>query len=165
MSEEPDTPLADRTEIGYLLDRAIRPIAMQLHQRLAEVGYGDLRPSHRFVFTRMDEDGAAITDLATASGVTTQAISQVVRELVGLGYLTRTKDGSDRRVTVVRLTPAGHKAVAAIRKVQHEIETEWACIRGHPWLEGLRNDLIELNRLLRPPDAHGPPSRDGSRIA
>jgi predicted transcriptional regulator len=52
-------------------------------------GFDDLRPAHGFAFARMSAAGATVSELADHLGVTRQAASQLVDELVRKGYAER----------------------------------------------------------------------------
>ncbi len=54
------------------------------------------RPAYGFTFTRLAPDGATVTDLAAHLGVTKQAASQLVDELVRLSLIHISADRADR---------------------------------------------------------------------
>ncbi|QNP73571.1 MarR family transcriptional regulator [Streptomyces roseirectus] len=52
-------------------------------------GFEGVRPAHGFAFVRLAPDGASVGELAVRLGVTKQAASQMVEELVRKGYVER----------------------------------------------------------------------------
>ena len=101
------------------------------------------RPAFGFAFTRLAPDGATATDLAAHLGVTKQAASQLVDELVRKGYAERRPHPVDARARLVVLTESG-----------------WACTRAaeeaaleavQPWVELLGEDEVRVlcDRLRR----------------
>src|SRR3954465_11225957 len=107
MSDIPLAPL-----LGQLKELAMD----ELHQRLHEQGYSEIRPGHGCVFRFIDEEGTRLTELAERSGYTKQAVGEVVADLEALGYVTRVPDPADGRAKTIVLTGRGHEALAAGRR-------------------------------------------------
>ena len=59
------------------------------------------------------EDPAMVSELAEHMGVTLSTMSLTLKRLEAAGFVTRTRDPSDRRVTKVRLSDAGARLLAA----------------------------------------------------
>jgi DNA-binding MarR family transcriptional regulator len=116
----------------------------QLHQRIAEEGFDDLRYKHGPVFRFIDEDGCRLTDLAELTGLTKQGIGEVVSELEQLGYVERVPAPDDRRAKIIRLTDRGRKCQAAATRVLGDIEQRWAGRLGDTQLITLRHVLEEI---------------------
>jgi DNA-binding MarR family transcriptional regulator len=112
----------------------------KMRDRLAEEGYGDIREGYGCVFGFIDiDEGSRLTELAERSGLTKQAVSEVIPELEQLGYLTREPDPRDRRAKIIKLTPKGRDACLTGRRLFAEIEREWAEQFGEDLLAGLRD--------------------------
>ncbi|NEB79403.1 MarR family transcriptional regulator, partial [Streptomyces sp. SID14478] len=75
------------------LSAALLAAAGELTQRIDEGvrarGFDGVRPAHGFVFVRLSFGDATATDVAAHLGVTKQAASQLVDELVRKGYVER----------------------------------------------------------------------------
>ena len=97
--------------VGYAL-------ADEVADHVRASGHPDLRFGHGFVFQHLVQGPASVSAIAEAQGVTTQAVSQQLRELEGLGYVERSRDPADRRVRVVALTERGRAAVDAGRQAR-----------------------------------------------
>jgi DNA-binding MarR family transcriptional regulator len=128
--------------------------------RLAEAGHSRLRFGHRMLFQQLRDGERSIGELATAMGVTQQAISKTVSELEELGYLQR-QPGEDARVRLVGLTPAAEDALSAARDARGEIVEQLR--------EELGADRVDaatelLHDVLRARNAM-PPTRNGRAAA
>lgn len=123
-------------------DRMLR----QLHDRIAEEGFDDLRYKHGFVFRLIDEDGCRLTDLADRSRQTKQGIGETVSELEQLGYVERVPAPDDRRAKIIRLTERGRKCQGAAERALDEIEQSWAARFGDDRVIALRHVLEEVAR-------------------
>ncbi|MER7200028.1 MarR family transcriptional regulator [Streptomyces sp. CB01635] len=104
-------------------------LTQRIHEGVVARGFEGLRPAHGFAFARLSWDGATATDLAAHLGVTKQAASQLVDELVRKGYAERRPHPDDARARLVVMTERG-----------------WACARAaeesaadavRPWVERL----------------------------
>lgn len=141
--------------VGYAL-------ADEVAEHIRAAGHPGLRFSHGFVFQHLVPGPASVSDIAKAQGVTTQAISQQLRELEDLGYVERSRHESDRRVRVVALTERGRSAVAAARHARDVIHSRVAATVGEERVAAatdvLRDVLVALDaaprisaRSVRPP--------------
>jgi DNA-binding MarR family transcriptional regulator len=123
-----------------------------LHRRLAERGYADIRHAHGCVFRYVERDGVRLTDLAELAGHSKQAVGEFADDLEALGYVERVPDPADRRAKIIRLTPRGMKAKEAALEIFAAIEREWAEKIGEKRVAALRDALerlYELERLSR----------------
>jgi DNA-binding MarR family transcriptional regulator len=137
--------------LPWLLAELKTLAAGQLHQRLADRGYPEIRDGHGCVFRFIDPDGSRLTDLAERSGYTKQAVGEVVVDLEGLGYVERMPDPADGRAKIIRLTEQGREVVAAAMAVFAEIEREWAERVGEERMATVREVLEELVLRERAP--------------
>jgi DNA-binding MarR family transcriptional regulator len=132
------------TPLPALLGAAKDRVLEQLHDRLAEEGFGDLRHKHGLVFRFVDEEGCRLTDLADRSALTKQAIGELISELEQLDYLERAPAQDDRRAKIIRLTERGRKTRAASARILGEIEQGWAARFGDDEVTTLRHILEEI---------------------
>jgi len=63
-------------------------------------------------------------DLAASTAMTPSNASKIVAELVDAGLVTRTVPRSDRRVTLIELTPSGRRVVERLDQVGREMLEE-----------------------------------------
>lgn len=124
MRDEPHTT-AQRLPLPPLLAEVKELAIDELHRRLAEEGYDEIRPGHGCVFRFVSPEGSHLTELAERSGLTKQAVGEVASDLERLGYVERVPDPADRRAKFIRLTGRGSEAQGAALRIFSEIERRW----------------------------------------
>ena len=87
--------------------------------RMLERNAGDLSLPQFRVLALVDEGGERASQLADLLAVAKPTITAVVDGLVDRGYLKRTADCDDRRVTKITLTAAGKKALYDAEHAMH----------------------------------------------
>lgn len=121
----------------------------ELHRRLAERGFPDIRHAHGCVFRWVDPSGTRLTELAELAGHSKQAVGEFVCDLEARGYVERVPDPLDGRAKIIRLTERGIEAKTVAREIFAEIESEWAERIGAERVEALREALEALYDLER----------------
>ncbi len=117
--------------------QAVDDIAEQLRPyNLTHAGFGVLAIAHR--------EPAAQRDLAHATRVEEQTMSQTVDRLERMGMVTRERDPSDRRRFLITVTDVG---LQAFRHATRHDRAEQA-MAGLEQAENLREALAELIRRL-----------------
>ncbi|HEY7256543.1 MAG TPA: MarR family winged helix-turn-helix transcriptional regulator [Solirubrobacterales bacterium] len=143
----PKTDEDDRIPLPALLESAKEAGYEELHRRLAERGYPDIRHAHGCVFRWVMPDGTRLTELAELAGHSKQAIGEFVCDLEAMGYVERVPDPLDGRAKIIRLTKRGAEAKAVALGIFAEIESEWAERIGRERVEALREALEALDEL------------------
>jgi DNA-binding MarR family transcriptional regulator len=129
-------------EIPGLLGMAFHAVMDEVHARLAQEGFDDVRPAHGFAFQYLSvRGGATAVELGEHLGVTKQAAVQLVDELERRGYVERRPHPADRRARVVVLAERGRACVGRVVALWGEIEGRWAALIGPERLTALRDDL------------------------
>lgn len=127
------------------LSAALLAVAGELTQRINEGvvarGFEGMRPAHGFAFTRLAPDGATVTELAAHLGVTKQAASQLVDEVVRKGYAERRPHPVDARARLIVLTEQGWACTRAAEEAAAEVVREWADVLGEGEVRALRDRL------------------------
>ncbi|TCO53428.1 DNA-binding MarR family transcriptional regulator [Actinocrispum wychmicini] len=118
-----------------------RAMSDQMHDRLAELGREPLRPAHGYVFRYLVSTPATVVELAAQLGVTKQAASKTVAELVEWGYVERRPHETDRRAHVLALTGRGQDYVRLADRIWTEVEEYWAALVGADRIEAIKQDL------------------------
>ncbi|RKN43262.1 MarR family transcriptional regulator [Streptomyces hoynatensis] len=116
--------------------------------RVAEHGYGDLRPVHGLAFQALWPGGATATELAGRLGVTKQAAGQLVDDLERRGYVRRQAHPEGGRRKLVVLTEAAHAHLQVAGRTLHALEAELAGRLPGTDLGSLRRELARLVREL-----------------
>jgi DNA-binding MarR family transcriptional regulator len=104
----------------------------------------EARPAHGFAFTRLAPDGATVTDLATHLGVTKQAASQLVDEIVRKGYAERRPHPDDARAKLIVLTERGWACTRAAEEAAAEAVRVWVELIGEGEVRALRDQLARI---------------------
>ena len=107
-------------------------------------GFDDIRPAHGFVFVRLAPDGATVGEIADHLGVTKQAASQTVEELVRKGYEERRPHPADARARLVVLTERGWACTRAADLAAADAVAAWGAVLGERRLRELTADLAAL---------------------
>ncbi|MEU9591955.1 MarR family winged helix-turn-helix transcriptional regulator [Streptomyces sp. NPDC048193] len=105
-------------------------LTQRIHEGVVARGFEGLRPAHGFAFARLAPDGATATDLAAHLGVTKQAASQLVDELVRKGYAERRPHPADARARLVVLTERGWACTRAAEEAAAEAVHAWTDVIG-----------------------------------
>lgn len=96
--------------------------------------------SMAFVLLAIDEaEGTPVTRIAPRLGLEPNSLSRNLRSLEEKGMITRTKDGSDRRVAHVRLTTLGKEKREIAMKAVYRLEKAIISNIGEDDLKGFFN--------------------------
>ncbi|MBR7833986.1 MarR family transcriptional regulator [Actinospica durhamensis] len=129
-------------EVGAELRRA----AVRLYSRFrSERVEGEVSEEALLVLITLDKQGGmSLSDLAAAAKVTLGSISQTVRRLEQLAYITKSRDTEDRRKVVFALTEQGQQASTASRRHRQD----WLNARLGELTAAERADLLRIAPLL-----------------
>ena len=128
-------------ELPLLLFGGFRSIIDELHAELARRGHPDLRPAHGFALQAIGTQGATATEAGRRLGISKQAAGKTIDRLEALGYVRKAGDDTDRRRTLVRITPRGLEALAMSAMIFEDIRSRWAGALGPARLSALETDL------------------------
>lgn len=131
-------------KVARLLDeRALERVS-------ARHGGPPLRRSHTSLLPHIALEGTRLTDLAERLGVTKQAVSQLVDDLVARGVLERLPDPDDARARRVVFTERGRQSLceglAELSALEEEVES-WI---GKKPMHALRYALLTIHDRLDP---------------
>src|SRR5215204_2076532 len=105
-----------------------------------------LRPSQLRLLSLTPADGLRVTDLAARVGMTKQALGEFVATLQDAGLVEVTVDQRDRRVRLIRPTPAGQELQRVIESAIAAIARRWAAEVGPERWATFRAVLAEIGR-------------------
>ncbi|QFF99231.1 MarR family transcriptional regulator [Psychrobacillus glaciei] len=131
-------------DLTSLLSLSFSASIHELHNRLSELGFGDIRPVHGFVFKCLTSNGATGIELADHLGITKQAVSKMVDYLEKCGYVIRKAHPTDKRGKIIVLTERGWLVVQAKEKILTDIEQRWIENIGAERMQMLKEDLTKL---------------------
>jgi DNA-binding MarR family transcriptional regulator len=132
------------TDVQLLLTAAAAGASDAVLRRLAAAGFGDLRPSHGYVFQHLLLQPMPISELARRLGMTAQGASKLVIELEELGYVHRQPAAEDRRTHLVELTRRGRDLVDAGREARAAVTADVEQLLGP---SGLKRFLAMLRQV------------------
>jgi DNA-binding MarR family transcriptional regulator len=128
------------------IKRARAALVEGVAARLRTNGRAGMRAAHMQVFEHLDPDGTRMTILAARAHMTHQAMSELVAELVNLGYLERVPDPVDHRARLVRPTRRGLEELARATRLLRDIRDRWQHeLNGEP----VEHVLQALEALIR----------------
>ena len=127
-------------------------LTQRIHDGVVARGFEGLRPAHGFAFARLARDGATVTDLATHLGVSKQAASQLVDELVRKGYAERRPHPGDARARLVVMTERGWACARAAEAAAADAVRPWVDQLGERKARALLDQLLTVapNGPIRP---------------
>jgi MarR family transcriptional regulator, lower aerobic nicotinate degradation pathway regulator len=113
------------TNVGFLLAKASQRFNELLVQRFAERGFPEVRASYGSVLVPLFErDGLRLGELASASRLSKQAITGLVKLCEDDGLVVRQRDADDRRAFRVSLSAHGRRFQAVAERVLRELDEE-----------------------------------------
>jgi DNA-binding MarR family transcriptional regulator len=119
-------------------------LTQRIHDGVVARGFEGVRPAHGFAFARLAPDGATVTELAAHLGVTKQAASQLVEEIVRKGYAERRPHPADARARLVVLTEAGWACTRAAEDAAAEVVRGWGEALGEAEVRALTGRLLRI---------------------
>ncbi|MEO8107551.1 MAG: MarR family winged helix-turn-helix transcriptional regulator [Actinomycetes bacterium] len=116
----------------------------QLLHALWDAGFTDQRAVYDRVFPFVPPEGIRLTALADRAGMTKQAMSELVGDLVSMGYLQRSPDPADGRAKLIAFTDRGWAAVETVLASFRDVEASLLGRLGERRMRELRRTLMEL---------------------
>ena len=111
--------------VGWRLFEAARLWKEAFVAGMVERGYAWFGEARANLIPYMDVEGMRQAELVKRSGLTKQAVQQLLDELVAEGILARVSDPADRRGNLVVFTPAGQRLRHDANTVKRRIERGW----------------------------------------
>ncbi|TQS42414.1 MarR family winged helix-turn-helix transcriptional regulator [Cryptosporangium phraense] len=139
--------MADELALSALLLSAAGTLVDQIHRGMVQRGYLDLRPIHGYVLARCAPAGATNGAIAEHLGVTKQAASQLVDEMVDRGLVERQDHPADARAKLVVLTERGWTCTRAADEAATEAISGWVDVLGQRRVSAI---VADLRRVARP---------------
>lgn len=145
----------DRLAIGQLLVRLLREFRDDLAEPAAGTGYDDIREPHYQIFGNIRMGGIRLTELAARAQLSLAAASELINDLVDLGYLERRPDPADGRAKLIDLTTRGQALMADAGVRVADIERRWSAVVGDKDFRQMCRTMQRLLDELDPKDARG----------
>ncbi len=119
MQQKDSFDLADF--LPYMLNQAAEESSLAF-QRVYKGRYGMLRTEWRVLFHLGMYGQMTAKEISERARIHKTKVSRAVQKLTGRRFLTRTRDGRDRRSEHLDLTPAGLAAYRDLRKVAEDYD-------------------------------------------
>ncbi len=132
------------TPTPWLLRRASQRYRDELRAAVGEAGYSDLPQPGFWALDALATSDRDASQLVSQMGISKQAVSKLVDQLVESGYIERLADPSDRRRVVLRLTRRGRKAAGVLRAATDKVDQSLVRRHGTDSLANLRRLLGEM---------------------
>lgn len=131
-------------DLTSLLSLSFSSLVGELNDRMSELGFGDIRPAHGFMFKFITPNGATGIEIAEYLGITKQAVSKMVDYLEKSGYVMRQTHPTDKRGKIIVLTERGLLVMKVKEDILNEIEQRWIENIGTGRMQMLKEDLAKL---------------------
>jgi DNA-binding MarR family transcriptional regulator len=135
-------------DVAPVIGAASRAMIAAMMARLSARGFDGMTPAFAGLIPLLDADGARPSALAQRSGVTKQAMSQLIHELEARGYVEQVPDPADTRAKLVRLSKRGVALRQACFVARKDIQALAAETLGKARLAQLQQDLMRLSMAL-----------------
>lgn len=145
MANKVDSDALDLGQLGYFVGLRFN---QHVERQLSATDHGALRPSHGFLFQHLTDGAKTISALAARMDITQQGASKAVSELESMGYVRRTADASDGRLSCVELTEKAWDAVKLSRELRGELEDRLRRKHGAKAIVTARKVLAEVLESL-----------------
>ena len=136
--------------IGRLLTRTSRGYQERVVKKIRERSGVHYKLGDNAVMIHLETKGNRISELARRSGLTKQALSQLVADLEKRGLVEKKKDPRDGRAFLVTFTEAGLALLEIGVQVVEDEDEAIVGVLGEERALALRASLLELAEFLDP---------------
>ena len=137
----------EQLDLGYLALFLGQRVNELIRDRLMRAGFKNVRESHGYVLQHLIEGERSITALARRMGVTQQAASKTIAEMMRLGVL-EANPAKDRRAKVIGISKRGWESIRFSRMARVQINRRLATIVGVQSYQEMKRDLIRCLTAL-----------------
>jgi DNA-binding MarR family transcriptional regulator len=130
--------------IGGLLRMAWQIHRDRMYERITANGFANVTRAQFELLRWPSIDGLRPGEIAQLSGLSKQAVNDLLGELERTGYIERHHHPADRRARLVRLTAAGKELQHTAHETSRALEAGWAASVGAERLVALRSTLEDM---------------------
>ena len=142
--------MTDRPDhVGADLWMAFKAYEAAMYDRVAQLEFEDITVADSDVLVQIGPEGQSMVTIASARGVSKQAIQGQVKSLVARGYVQVRPDPTDARAKRVTHTEKGRKLVAALADIKRDLHAEVEASLGADRLALLREMLSQVVATTR----------------
>ena len=128
--------------MSRLLVNSARQFELRILKVINDSGYSDIRLAHLHVPRNLEFAGTRLTEMAARSGLTKQAMGELVDDFVEFGLVERRPDPEDGRAKIVTFTPEGRRFMRTVRKAVSIAESEMLARIGRKPMEQVYSGLM-----------------------
>ena len=136
--------------LGAIAGRLYRAVQVTVMQRLAACGFEGLTGGAATLMPLIEPQGSRPIILAERSGLTRQAVGQIIRELVVRRFVEVVPDPSDARAKIVRVVGTGHALQEASIAAVDEIYRRAGAVIGDDGVPRLEAAMTLLADAVAP---------------
>lgn len=109
--------------IVFFISRTKKKMISFIEKKLLEYGLEGLIPSHGNILTALYENSGKLTmkRIAEITGKDKSTITPLVNKLLELGYITKVKGDTDKRITYIILTNKGNKIYDKYKAISNDV--------------------------------------------
>ena len=137
------------TSVARLLHEAFGVCRDRVLDKLTSHGHPSINMSHGVVLRNMDVEGTPLSIVTKRAGLSRQAVAKVAGQLEALGYVTASRDPTDRRAKILKLSSKGMRLFAHSIEAYGAFEDELAQRIGRRRLEQFRTTLQMISHENR----------------
>jgi len=134
----------DLLALPLLMFSAAATLVDAINAGVVARGFTGVRPAHGFTFVRIAAEGASIAEIGDYLGITKQAASQLVDELLRRGYVASGPHPRDARAKLITLTEQGRAVTRAADEASIEAGRDWVEVLGEERVRELVADLARV---------------------
>jgi DNA-binding MarR family transcriptional regulator len=139
-----DRAAAPRIPLPGLLDPLLARIRAGVVEAAHRAGFTDVREAHNPVFAFVPAEGIRVTELARLAGMSKQAMSELVNELVANGYFDKEPDPTDGRAKLIVWSDRAWQLDKHAQEYFDQLEHELAQLVGVEPMQQLRRTLERI---------------------
>ena len=130
--------------LGRMLLKLERQFTRQVLHKLAENGIDDITLRHFVVIPYIDDKGIRAVEIARQVGISKQAVSKLVDELVQKGYLELKADPTDGRAFLVLMSNKGNEFLKLAIQYTQQVEKQWSNQVGEQDFKSMKSAMTIL---------------------
>jgi len=144
---EPISQVRD-VHLGRMLLKLERKFTRLVLDKLAQDGLDDITLRHFVVIPFIDEKGIRAVEIARQVGISKQAVSKLVDELLQKGYVSLKADPADGRASLVYMSPKGNDFLRRAIEYTKQVETSWQAVVGKQEFKVMKKAMSTLLKTL-----------------
>jgi DNA-binding MarR family transcriptional regulator len=140
----PQNPNLNFHNLIVLVSKLRRKLDAQIEAEVHYRGFGLFKSSFLPIFLLLYKDGNTTVNIAEKCGVSKQATSKLVLEMIELGLLKTQINKEDRRSSIVLLSAKGKRMATEVRKCLHRLSENYKSLMGKDEYDGMMGHLEVL---------------------